>query len=327
MRKQWNPAVLFAMIGLMLLIFDSRLAVESARSGVDLCIRTVIPALFPFIVLSMVLTDSMSTDGNILRFLAGILEIPTAAVPVLIPAFLGGYPVGAKCIHDLYCKGCIGKRQALRLLAFCSNAGPSFLFGMVSGFFPDPWMVWVLWLIHILSAFLAGMFFPSPAEEKTVGRREADRTEGADLLLSAIKAMAMICGWVILFRTLTAFLNRWCLFRLPQWLQVFLTGLLELTNGCCELGQISDVKLRFLLCSCMLSFGGICVLMQTASVTKGLSLRNYILGKGIQTLFSLLLSCGVIWEYGWLLPGILPAVLWFVRKIQKRSGNPGTVPV
>jgi len=327
MRKQWNPAVPFTMIGLMLLIFDSQLAVDGARSGVDLCIRTVVPALFPFIVLSMMLTDFMSTDGSIVHFFAGILEIPSTAVPVLIPAFLGGYPVGAKCIHDLYTKGCISRIQAHRLLAFCSNAGPSFLFGMVSGFFPDPWMVWVLWLIHILSAFLTSMLFPSSAEPKPITKPNVDRTERTDLLLSAIKSMAMICGWVILFRTLTAFLNRWCFWILPPWLQIFLTGFLELTNGCCELIQIENIGVRFVLCSSMLAFGGICVLLQTASVTKGLSLRCYVRGKAIQTVFSLLLSCAVLWKYGWVLMLVIALTMAVIRKKQKSSGNPAVIPV
>ena len=46
-------------IGMLLLIFDSKTALEGARAGIDLCIRTVIPSLFPFFVLSMVLTGAL----------------------------------------------------------------------------------------------------------------------------------------------------------------------------------------------------------------------------------------------------------------------------
>jgi hypothetical protein len=43
----------------------------------------------------------------------------------------------------------------------------------------------------------------------------------------------------------------------------------------------------------MLAFGGICVTMQTISVTAGLSLKQYFLGKAIQTAFSVIAAASV----------------------------------
>ncbi len=312
---------------MLLLIFDSRLALEGARNGLDLCIRTVIPSLFPFLVLSMLLTKDAGGTGRWLRKVTKGLGIPAAAQPVLIPAFLGGYPVGAKCVHSLYRHGQLQKDHAERLLAFCSNAGPAFIFGMVSGFFPDRKTVWLLWLIHVCSAVLTALAV-SPAGEQSPETKEPLQTvEKTDVLLSSMKTMGLICGWVILFRILVTFLERWFLWLLPQWLAVLVTGLLELTNGCCQLMEITHEKLRFLICSCMLALGGICVFLQTASVTKGLSLHYYVLGKGLQTVFSLLLSLILVWEYGWMLAAAIPLLVLFLRKKQKSCGNPAAIPV
>lgn len=327
MKRTRNLTGLSAGTGLLLLIFDSRLVMEAARTGLELCMKTVIPALFPFIVLSTVLIRSMDGTGSrLLTFGTSLLGIPESAGSVLIPAFLGGYPVGAKCVHDLYRTGRLGKDQAERMLAFCSNAGPSFLFGMAAACFPEKKTAWVLWGIQIAGAVAAAFLMPVAAESRQTG--DAPETERKDdILFSALKAMGIICGWVVLFRVLTAFLQSWFLWCLPQWLQIFLTGLLELTNGCCELMLIDSEKLRFLLCSCMLSFGGLCVLLQTVSVTGELSVKYYILGKLLQTGVSFLLSCAVILRQGWLLPGILTVILAVIRKIQKRSGILKPVPV
>ena len=46
--KRKHLQAFVAGIGFLVLIFDSRLALEGARAGLDLCIRTVIPSLFPF---------------------------------------------------------------------------------------------------------------------------------------------------------------------------------------------------------------------------------------------------------------------------------------
>lgn len=315
-----------AAAGLLVLILDSRLAVESAREGMELCIRTVIPSLFPFFVLSMVLTNSLGDwVSPPVRACGNCLGIPEAAVSVLFPAVLGGYPVGAKCVGELYQNRRISGEEAQRLLAFCSNAGPSFLFGMVSGFFPEQKMVWMLWLIHLFSAFLTAMAIPHRKNQEIKKQTEQAGAQ-KPVLLSAATAMLLVCCWVILFRILLGFLNDWFLWILPDWVQVLLTGMLELTNGCCELLRVADVRLRFVLCSCMLSFGGVCVLFQTASVTQGLSLGSYVQGKLLQTLHSFLLSCAVVSE-NWVF-GVLPLIFTMIfRKIQKSYGNPAFLPV
>ena len=323
MKIPRNLTGIFAGLGMLVLIFDSGLAVKGAQEGVELCIRTVIPSLFPFILL----TKEVSGRSRWLLPISELLGIPQSAQSLLIPAFLGGYPVGAKCIHDLYRNGQLQKQQAEGLLSFCSNAGPAFLFGMLSGFFPDRKTLWLLWSIHILSAVLTGFLFPPDETVANNTVRSSENADKPDILVSALKSMGLICGWVILFRILATFLQQWFLWLLPPWLSVFVTGILELTNGCCELMQIEDIGVRFVICSCMLAFGGICVLLQTASVTKSLSLRYYVLGKGMQTLFSLLLSCAVIWKYGWMLITVIPMLFFFIRKRQKSSGIPAIVPV
>lgn len=327
MKQPRHLKGIFAGLGMLVLIFDSSLALEGAQNGINLCIRTVIPSLFPFILLSMLLTREITGTNRLLRPVTEWLGIPYSAQSLLIPAFLGGYPVGAKCIHDLYRGGQLQQNQSERLLCFCSNAGPAFLFGMLSGFFPDKKTLWLLWLIHILSAVMTGFLFSAGDAASNSPVKPSKKTDKPEVLLSTLKAMGLICCWVILFRILVTFLQQWFLWLLPQWLMVLITGILELTNGCCELMQINDIGVRFVICSCMLAFGGICVLLQTASVTKGLSLRYYVLGKGMQTVFSLLLSCSVIWKYGELLITAIPLLFFFIRKIQKSSGNPAIIPV
>ena len=327
MQKYHFLGSILAGIGLLILIFDSRLALEGAGTGIDLCIKTVIPSLFPFFVLSMILTKGLGDCiPDPLQKLGLMLGIPASGISVLIPAFLGGYPVGANCIGDLYRNNHISKEDAQRMLAFCSNAGPSFLFGMVSGFFPEQKTVWLLWMIHICSAVLTASAIPFEKSRDTV-QNPSQTSRHADTILPAARAMALVCCWVVLFRVLIAFLDAWFFRRLPVWLQVLLMGALELTNGCCALPMIADANLRFLLCSCMLSFGGICVLFQTASVTKGLSLACYIKGKLMQTLFSFLLSCAIVLDRGWYFAIFLPLCVILFRKAQNRYGNPGILPV
>lgn len=325
-RKQNRLHGILAAAGLLVLVLDSRLALEGAKSGVELCLKTVVPSLFPFFVLSMMLTDSLAGwYSPLLHKTAYILGIPQNGISVLIPAFLGGYPVGAKCIGDLYRQNQIEKQEAERLLAFCSNAGPSFLFGMVSAFFPDRKAVWLLWLIHILSAVLTALALP--AGKTDTGIPPKNHQEQNSAILSAAKAMALVCCWVVLFRTIITFLQKWFFWMLPGQAQVFIIGILELANGCCELQRIADISLRFVLCAGMLSFGGICVLLQTVSVTPGLSVRWYIKGKLMQTAFSLLLSCSFVAGVRFTATLWIPIFMIILLKKQKNCRNPKTLTV
>ena len=328
MKHLQNLRALAAAGGLLILIFDSRIVVDGAKSGIELCVKTVIPSLFPFLILTAVITRSINTTQ-----IAGLsqvikaLGIPAGASGILIPAFLGGYPIGAKSAGELFRRNQISKDDAERLLAFCSNAGPSFLFGMVAMFFSDTKTVFGLWLIHVTGAVLTSLSFPAGTTKYVSPNTIHTETSEADVMLSSSKAMAVICGWVILFRIIVSFLQAWFLWCFPDWLQVLVIGICELSNGCSELLLIQDEKIRFIICSCMLAFGGICVFLQTVSVTSGLSLRYYIRGKLLQTLFCFLLSCAAVTKQRLLFLSVIPLLLAISRKLKNRGSIPVSFPV
>ena len=131
-----------------------------------------------------------------------------------------------------------------------------------------------------------------------------------------MKTMANICCWVILFRVLISFLDRWFLWLLPNEIGVLISGLLELTNGCCQLMLIESEGLRFVIASVFLAFGGFCITLQTISVTKGLGLGLYLPGKGIQTAISTVLACiaqHFLFPTASVIP--LPLLLWIALSI------------
>ena len=308
-----------ASLGMLILIFDGKTALEGTQDGLNLCMKTVIPSLFPFFLLSRLITESFSSISfSILKPLMHICKIPNGAEGILISGFLGGYPVGAQCIANAYHSDQLSREDAERMLGFCNNAGPAFLFGIISQQFPNHSYVWALWIIHMLSAFSAGIFFRSACSEY-VQAQEPASISLTDALHSSIRIMSTVCGWVIWFRILISFLQKWILWLFPVEVTVFFTGLLELSNGCCELQRIADIPVRFVICSTLLAFGGLCVTMQTISVTKGLSMIQYFKGKLLQTLFSFLLSLSFVHPKIIPVPAILVFSLCILHKIQKKS--------
>lgn len=326
MDRRKNIAAASAAAGMLLLILDSRCAAQSGQEAVELCIRSVIPTLFPFLFLSALITDLVwGVRGQVLSVLAWFFHIPPGGESLLLSAFLGGYPAGAIAVGDAYRRGDMPQKTATGLVCYCNNAGPAFLFGMMASQFPEKWMIWTLWGIHLLSAAMVGAVIHVPMEP--VGSASKKQVSPSETLFRTAKSMAMICGWILLFRILIGFLDKWFLWLLPDWCRIFLWGFLELSNGCWALHQIANVFFRFVAASAMLAFGGVCVTMQTASAVSGLPMKRYILGKLLQMLLSILLSTAVCRGLG--IPAAMCCIGFLVleRIRKKRSSIPAVLGV
>lgn len=318
MKQKPVYAGIGAFAAMLILILDSQTAAIGAKEGIALCLTTVIPSLFPFFLISILLTSSLSgVSLPFLRPFGKLLGLPPGTEAILISGFLGGYPAGAQSVCAAWKSGQLSKDTAERMLALCNNAGPSFLFGMSASIFCEKWAPWALWGILIFSSVLTSFLLPPNLAPPTVSFPGGELSV-TQALRSAIQIMGTVCGWVVLFRVLICFLRRWILWILPAETQVLIIGFLELSNGCCELANVSSFSLRFVLCAIFLACGGLCVGMQTRAVTAGLSLGCYCFGKLIQTLFCLILSFSVISGYG--IPVMLSAVL-FVMVLQKQKNK------
>lgn len=310
----------------LLLIIDRKTAFYGASQGIDVCISSVIPSLYPFLFLSSVLISMLSESSpDILQFPCKLLGIPKGAECILIPAFLGGYPVGAECIGQAYCGKRLSEKEANRLLWFCSNAGPAFLFGITGSLYPDWSMVFLSWSITILSAATTAALCPAPPS--FARPIHSNKLSISEIMRKSMTAMGSICCWIILFRILISYEVQIIGNRIPPLYQIVLTGILELTNGCFALTQISDIHIRFVLCNFFLCFGGICVALQTASVIGDLSLTDYIKGKSIQAIISIILSFAALFHPLMLLLPTISLIGVFFLKETRNSSNSGSLMV
>ena len=291
MSKQNCRIAIGAGAGILLLILDGRTALSGATKGLELCINTLIPSLFPFIVLSILLTGALAGQTlTLLRPIAFACKAPRGTESLLAVSVLGGYPVGAQNISLMHSRGQLTAKQASRMLAYCNNAGPAFIFGVLGTVFSDIKIAVLLWLVHISSAFIVGAVLPGGTTQIRVNTLQKN-IRMTDALVQSVKVMSLICSWVLLMRMVLAFLDVWFLWRFPRILQVMIAGFLELSNGCIRLAEIEIEGLRFIIASGFLSLGGICVTLQTASVIDGISMELYFPGKILQCCISIILCC------------------------------------
>ena len=156
---------------------------RAAAEALILCGSSVIPALFPFLAVSALLI-SLGFGDWVSPHLAGLMalfRLPGSAGSALLLGLVGGYPIGARTAADLYEKGLLTSGEAERLLSFCNNSNPVFLVSVLgAGVFGSVRAGIYLWLIHILSALLAGLFFRGKRKQ-TAPQRATRRTPCQEL--------------------------------------------------------------------------------------------------------------------------------------------------
>ncbi len=313
------PLILSGLFALM--IFYTETVIAGAKSGIEICIYTLLPSLFPFILMATMLTDATSgIQIPVLKPLVRLCGIPKGAEGIFLVGILGGYPAGAQAVAESYKDGKINLQEANHLLRFCNNAGPAFIFGVIGAILGDIRLCFLIWLVHICSAIITGMLFAAP----NIGQMQQKRKNFSIVVAldKTVKTMAKICGWVILFRIIITFADRYLMQYLPTDIMAILCGILELSNGCIRLAGYDAFSI-FVIASFILSFGGICVWMQTASIIKPLKMYNFCIGKGLQSMISIIL-CFLVAPLRFNLPMYISAIsgvvlFGFVFIIKKSS--------
>ena len=338
MRKRNTGTSLLTVVVSVILISDWNTAMSGANEGIQLCLYSVIPSLFPMFVLTTILSSSIHlTNSPIGRSVCKLCKMPAGSESFLFLGLLSGYPVGAQCITEAYHNNRISKTSAHRLLGFCSNAGPAFILGMVSFLFPSKSTVFILWIIHILSTLIVGHLLPCDEQEEAIVSPPRTVTM-AKAVEKSVKNIAIVCGWIILFKIFIAIIDKWFFSSTNNIITVTFSGILELANGIYRLNSIENLGMKFSITSFILGLGGVCVLLQTNSVTSELGLGYYFPGKVLQAATSFLIASVVQytafpkenrWESIWIIDIFIlilwSSVLYFLYKQKNSSISDKTI--
>lgn len=295
MKRRYRADVLLILCGILIwsLADAAQLRREVARALV-LCAGTVIPALFPFLVVTGLLTRfgfGQWLAPGLSGLMTPLFRLPGHAAAALLAGLVGGYPTGAGTAAALYADGSLTRSEAERLLTFCNNSNPVFLISVLGvGVFGSVRRGIWLWLLHVCAALLTGLVFrghgtarhappaavsaPMPSLPAAVVAAVGDAASG----------MLSVCAFVTFFCVLSAPLR-----QLPGLLAALAVGVTELFS---LTPLLSCDRLGFVLAAGCVGWGGLSVLCQTAALLEGtdLPLRPCVLGKLTQGLLSAALA-------------------------------------
>jgi hypothetical protein len=275
-------------IMLFILILEPSTALTGGIKGIEVCLNSLLPVLFPFCVLTTYLSCRINAISRFLTPLGRLCKIPSGLEALFPISFIAGYPIGISIISAEYKAGLLSRQEAQRLTGFCSNAGISFVFGILGCLFDSYWIPFWTMLVLILSGLMVGIILPG-TRIQSKHRLSAVPIKFVDAVHAATGSMMNICSWVMLFSIVNQYLQKWLTSMTPHF-RCIIIGVLEVSNGVLCLNTIDSPALRWIIGCTLLSFGGICVTMQSLSISQDLELRWYICGKILQSSISCVLA-------------------------------------
>ena len=189
----------------ILFLKEPVLAAEGFANGLRLCTSTVLPALFPFFVL----TDLLLTcplRNRIFRPAARLLGLENEiAIPVLVLSWVGGYAVCAKMVGNLRKNRLLNARDAalVVLLGCCSS--PGFVIGCVGGLLMGNVRLGILFFWLQLAANLAaaalciGLLPRKTAQSVSPKATVPESVSFSNAIGNAVGSCLQVCGCVLFF--------------------------------------------------------------------------------------------------------------------------------
>lgn len=246
-------------------------------TGFALWAECVLPSLFPFMVITLVLikTGFAEKAALPLKKVTGIFNLPPAAAVCIIMSIFSGYPAGARAVSEFYESGCLSESDCKKLSVLCSTSGPLFIIGSVGvKMLSDKGAGWKILAAHIISVLAVGLIlslFLKRGESRTLRRTPTDKNILYNCFHGAVISVAVAGGFIAFFcvaaqicydfNILLPVQKLLCLFTDPDSASAVCRGLVEITAGCKDLAKVGG-RLTLPFTGFLITFGGASIIMQ-----------------------------------------------------------------
>ncbi len=279
-----------------LLLFSSEGSATAVSKSLIFCKDTLIPSLFPFLILSEIITSSgiaSSFDTLTFGIFSRLFRISAPGSCAFLLGSVSGFPIGAKTAAQLYQKGHCTKEEAERLIAYSNNASPSFIIAAVGGYMLNSISTGILlYFSQILASIITGVII-RPPKPPAIIHTENEDYKGilcniGPAIASASVSMLKICGSITAFSVVLSLMPHF----ISGYAEIMIKGIIDFSEGVLLTAKSCASPLDLSLISFFCGFSGLSVLFQVFSISSsaGLSMKYYLPGKLICGLTSAILT-------------------------------------
>ncbi len=254
--------------------------------GINFCANILIPSLFPFMVISAFIVKSgisLKIEKLMLPITKYIFNLPGCTGATIILSLIGGFPVGARGIKNLYDNKMITLEQARRMMMFCVGAGPAFVISVVgNNLLKNKDLGIIIFISQVIASILLGIILGIYSRVKHIDVQKYKKSKNKSIVISeaftyscldSTQAIINMCSFVILFSSLIEIINNLGLnsylaellskLNIPSNIsETLIPIILEVTNGCIE-SVNNNIPLPLL--SFAIGWAGVCVHFQILS--------------------------------------------------------------
>ena len=252
------------------------------KTAIIIWANSIIPVLLPFFIFS----EFIKKTGD-------LHKLSPKVYPFII-AFLSGYPMGAKVVGDYIRSETVSPHQGKYILSYSLVTGPAFIVFTIGSFLGNTKAAVLVAVAHYTAAFLnKGFYYTTDRVLKSHITLPAnvDYMENFSYAIaSGFKAMATILAYLMFFTIGINMMEHIGVFGVVgnETVAAVIKGFFEMTLGTNLIGMCNiSIKLKTILASVLVSFGGFSVIGQSMSMTR-------LTGIGFRDIFEIKLTHGLI---------------------------------
>lgn len=296
---------LLVVLAMLLVALSSGTYARATLNGVKLWAFNIVPSVFPYFVLTALLT-SLGSAAKLASRCAGLSRRLFGCGGMSAYAFfiaaVSGYPGGSKITAELYEKHLVSADDAYKMSGFCSLSSPLFIVGTAGAMLlKDRAAGFAILGAHFLSVLLTGMLLrgkktrenaPPPPVPPAADNLLYEAVYGSVISLLVLGGIVTVCFVLIeMLENIGAFLLPVKFFTLlfgdETLARGFVYGLVECTTGIARAAE-SASPLRVPAAGFLLSFGGVSVMAQSAAFLKRAKIKTarFFLSKCLHAVFT-----------------------------------------
>lgn len=292
--------IICSLFFLVNLIIYRNLVFDTVGFSLNIWITSLLPALFPFFIVSDILInyDVIKYFPKVIRnSIKYLFNVSDNGLVIILLSMLSGFPSNARNIKNMYLDKKITKEEGEHLLYFTHFSNPMFILGTIPLILNSNKISKYILISHYLANIILGIClrkYNRVNDSNNSNYKEDKHNFGLVLTTSIRKSLDSVLS---ILGTLTVFLIMSTLlinfFNLDNTSSLLIKSILELTSGLKELGSYNLLnKYLLIISSCILSFGGLSVHMQVINelVDTDISYKNYFIGRILQVVLSLGIS-------------------------------------
>ena len=284
--------VISCIVVLIELLINKTLVFNTISYSLDIWIKSIIPSLFPFFIISDILINYNITN-YIPKFIKNIFSklfnVSDSVVTIFFLSLLSGFPSNARNARTMVDNKLISSEEATHALMFTHFSNPLFILGTLSMFFVNEKICVIVLITHYLSNVIIGIMFRNSNTisniDYTLSNKKSQNFPSVFIkaVRNSIDTLLTIFGTLSCFLVLSSIIiNR---LNLGMYNSTILKGILEITMGLKSLAEIniSDIYI-VVIASMFVSFGGLSVHMQVLSflIDTDISYKPFFMARIIQ---------------------------------------------